>query len=73
MSRNLDRRVEVAFPLYDPAIQQQVQEIIDTQLADNVKARVLLADNTCVMNCNDLPPLRAQMAHYEAVCRLNEQ
>jgi len=72
MSRNLDRRVEVAFPLYDPAIQQQVQEIIDTQLADNVKARVLLADNTCVMNRNDLPLLRAQMAHYEAAGRLNE-
>jgi len=73
MSRNLDRRVEVAFPIYDPALQQQVQEIIDTQLADNVKARVLLADNTCVFNRNDQPPLRAQMAHYEAARRLNER
>jgi polyphosphate kinase len=73
MSRNLDRRVEVAFPIYDPTLQQQVQEIIDTQLADNVKARVLLADNTCVFNRNDQPPLRAQMAHYEAARRVNEK
>ncbi len=73
MSRNLDRRVEVAFPLYDPTVQQQVQEIIDTQLNDNVKARVLLADNTCVINQNDQPPLRAQMAHYEVARRLNEE
>ena len=27
MPRNLDRRVEVAFPICDPAIQQQVQEL----------------------------------------------
>jgi len=73
MSRNLDRRVEVAFPIYDPAIQQQIQEMIDTQLNDNVKARVLLADNTCFINCNDQPPLRAQEAHYEAARRVNEK
>jgi polyphosphate kinase len=70
MPRNLDRRVEVAFPLYDPTAQQQVQEIIDTQLSDNTKARVLLPDNTCVFNQNDRPPLRAQIAHYEAARRL---
>jgi polyphosphate kinase len=73
MPRNLDRRVEVAFPLYDPTAQQQVQEIIDTQLSDNVKTRVLLADNTCAFNRNDQPPLRAQVAHYEATRRLNEE
>jgi polyphosphate kinase len=66
MPRNLDRRVEVAFPIYDTRVQQQIQEIIDTQLNDNVKARVLLADNTCVMNRNGQPPLRAQEAHYQA-------
>jgi len=73
MPRNLDRRVEVAFPIYDPAIQQQVQEIIDTQLNDNVKARVLLSDNTSVLNRNDNPPLRAQMAHYEMARRFAER
>ncbi|MGH7598962.1 MAG: polyphosphate kinase 1, partial [bacterium] len=73
MPRNLDRRVEVAFPIYDPAIKQQVQEIIDIQLADNTKARVLLPDNTSVINRNDKPPLRAQEALYEVACRVAEK
>jgi polyphosphate kinase len=73
MPRNLDRRVEVAFPIYDPAIQQQVQEIIDLQLADNTKARVLLPDNTSLINRDDKPPLRAQEALYEVARRLAEK
>jgi len=72
MPRNLDRRVEVAFPIYDPAIQQQVQALVNIQLADNTKARVLLPDNTSVINRNDKPPLRAQEALYEMACRLAE-
>jgi polyphosphate kinase len=70
MPRNLDRRIEVAFPIYDPAIQQELQNIVDIQLNDNVKARMLLADNTCVINCNDKPSLRAQIAHYEQASQL---
>jgi polyphosphate kinase len=70
MPRNLDRRVEVAFPIYDPALQQQIQEIIDIQLNDNTKARVLQPDNTSVINRNDQPPLRAQEALYEVARRL---
>jgi len=46
MPRNLDRRVEVAFPVLDPAIQAQIMEILETQLADTVKSRVLLSDGS---------------------------
>lgn len=41
MTRNLDNRVEVASPIYDKAIQQEIQMIIDIQLNDNVKARII--------------------------------
>lgn len=41
MSRNLDHRVEVAFPVYDKEIREELKRIIDIQLNDNVKARVL--------------------------------
>jgi polyphosphate kinase len=44
MPRNLDRRVEIAFPILDPSLQRQVHAILDIQLADTVKARTLLAD-----------------------------
>ncbi len=42
MSRNLDSRIEVTCPIYDPALQRELQQIIDTQWADRVKQRVLL-------------------------------
>jgi polyphosphate kinase len=45
MSRNFIRRVEVAFPIEDPALKERIaDEILATQLLDNVKARVLLPD-----------------------------
>ena len=45
MPRNFIRRVELAFPVEDPAIRARlVDEILATQLADNVKGRVLRAD-----------------------------
>jgi polyphosphate kinase len=45
MTRNLDRRVEVLFPILDPALRKRLlDEILATSLADNVKAREVLAD-----------------------------
>jgi polyphosphate kinase len=39
MPRNLDHRIELAFPVLDPALQARVREILEVQLADNVKSR----------------------------------
>ncbi|ALD22457.1 polyphosphate kinase 1 [Hymenobacter sp. DG25A] len=39
MARNLDHRVEVAFPLYDPAVRREVRDLLDLQRQDNVKSR----------------------------------
>jgi polyphosphate kinase len=44
MPRNLDRRVEIAFPVLEPALQEEIREILEVQLSDSVKARVLLPD-----------------------------
>lgn len=41
MVRNLDHRVEVATPVYDTKIKQELIDIIRIQLADNQKARIL--------------------------------
>jgi polyphosphate kinase len=48
MVRNLDHRVEAAIPVTDPAICQELKEIIHIQLRDNVKARIL--DNDLANN-----------------------
>jgi polyphosphate kinase len=41
MKRNLSRRVEVAFPVYDKDSQKQLQKMIDLQWSDNQKARII--------------------------------
>ena len=41
MTRNLRRRVEIACPIFDPAIQDQLRYLLDLQLQDNAKASFL--------------------------------
>jgi len=41
MTRNLDFRSEVAVPIYDTDIQEELRSIINLQLKDNTKARVI--------------------------------
>jgi polyphosphate kinase len=66
MPRNLDRRVEVAFPVLEPALQAQVREILNIQLADTVKARRLLGDGTSTrVRADGRPPLRSQENLWE--------
>jgi polyphosphate kinase len=44
MIRNLDHRIEVAVPIVDPVIKKELIEIIQIQLKDNQKARILDTD-----------------------------
>ncbi|HIZ65987.1 MAG TPA: RNA degradosome polyphosphate kinase [Candidatus Blautia pullicola] len=46
MPRNLDKRVEIVFPVEDADIKEQVKHILHMQLEDNVKAHVLQPDGT---------------------------
>ena len=41
MPRNLDHRVEVLAPVYDPQIREELRRIVDSALADTVQARVV--------------------------------
>jgi polyphosphate kinase len=41
MVRNLDRRVEVATPIYDPSLQEELREYMNLQFLDNTKARII--------------------------------
>ena len=44
MTRNLNRRVEVACPVNSPQIKKEILEILELMLSDNVKARNLRYD-----------------------------
>ncbi|MFT4104960.1 MAG: RNA degradosome polyphosphate kinase [Lacrimispora sp.] len=46
MPRNLDKRVEIMFPVEDEELKERVREILEIQLEDNVKAHILQPDGT---------------------------
>ena len=46
MTRNTERRVEIAYPVTDPACRRIVCRFMELQLADNVKARQLTSEGT---------------------------
>ena len=46
MTRNTERRVEIAYPVCDPACRRIVCRFMELQLADNVKARQLTSEGT---------------------------
>ena len=46
MTRNTEKRVEVACPIYDAAVRDKIHFLMDTCWADNVKARALQSDGT---------------------------
>jgi len=54
MSRNLDHRVEVGFPIYDKKIKQEIRQMIDIQLMDNTKAREINSLNNNKYHKNKL-------------------
>lgn len=46
MTRNTEKRVEVACPIYDEQIKMRLVRYLNIMLADNVKAREMLSDGT---------------------------
>lgn len=46
MPRNLDKRVEIIFPVEDPTLKEDIIRIMEIQLQDNVKARILQPDGS---------------------------
>lgn len=44
MPRNLDKRVEILFPVEDPILQEEIYHILHIQLSDTKKAHLLMPD-----------------------------
>ncbi|WP_239691810.1 phospholipase D-like domain-containing protein [Hymenobacter coccineus] len=72
MTRNLDRRVEVAFPLFDETLRAEVRQLLDFQRTDNVKARDF--DNDFIApEPVGAPRVRAQEATYQWLKKLKRR
>lgn len=67
MVRNLDHRVEAACPIYNKEIQQELIDILNIQLAENVKGRILDNEQTnqYVHRDEHVPKVRSQEAIYK--------
>ncbi|MGE6261797.1 polyphosphate kinase 1 [Aeromonas media] len=71
MSRNIDGRIEVGTPIYDERLKQRILDILDLQLSDTCKARVIDADqkNEYVKRGNRRK-VRSQVAIYDYLKRI---
>jgi polyphosphate kinase len=54
MPRNFLRRIEVMFPLHDPAVRERADRILDTALEDTASSWILQADGTWERRRGDL-------------------
>lgn len=64
MTRNLDQRIEVATPILDPDLKKELQDILDIQLKDNVKARLIHNSDQNPYKCNNGEPCKSQVETY---------
>ena len=71
MNRNIYRRIEVCFPVYDEQLKNTLQQIIDLQLKDNVQAVILNHSMENIFISSDGLPVRSQ--HEIGVLLKNKQ
>ena len=71
MTRNTERRVEVAAPIRNPEIQNRLVDIFNTMLRDNVKARVQQPDGSYIRKprAEGEEPMDSQLYFYEQAYR----
>ncbi|QKJ30910.1 polyphosphate kinase 1 [Mucilaginibacter mali] len=65
MNRNIYRRIEVCFPIYDEQIKANIIAMINMQLQDNVQGVALNTKLENIPVVNDAPPLQSQKQIYE--------
>jgi polyphosphate kinase len=71
MSRNLDRRVEVCTPVFDPAIRKQLKDVFNIQWRDNVKAHSLKEETLNDYLRDGEAPRRSQIELYNYFRAIN--
>ena len=74
MPRNLDNRVEVVTPVYDPKIKEEMVRIVDAGLKDNMQGRIVdgRGRNEPWQN-GDSEPFRSQEYLYDYYLKENAE
>ncbi len=70
MERNFFRRVEIAFPVDEPALQESLREDLETYLADNTQAWIMQPDGTFLRATpGTRPAVSSQLALLDRLAR----
>jgi len=67
MTRNLENRIEVSCPIYDPQVRSQLRAIFDLCWSDNVKARLINLERPNTYKVTGSTPVRSQMDAFELI------
>ena len=66
MARNLDTRIEISCPIYDPVLQKELKDILEIQWSDNAKARLINSQQNNQYRASTSPvKIRAQEKIYQ--------
>jgi len=72
MTRNLSHRIEVITPVFDKDHYQSIRDLINIQLSDNVKARIIDPDQKNEYVKNDEKKVQSQLATYKYFQNITE-
>jgi polyphosphate kinase len=64
MIRNLNSRVEMSCPVFDPQIRRELKDYLEIQFRDNMKSRLIDEDQQNHYKIDDQPPCRSQEEIY---------
>ncbi len=78
MTRNMERRVEVACPIYSQDIKDQINEIFDSMFYDTEKARIMQSDGTYIkkpekMNRVNIQELSIEKAKMKTITQVKKE
>ena len=73
MPRNLDRRIEVTCPVWDPALKKEIRDIFDIQWSDNIKARLYDESQSNRLVRTGSTPVRSQIDIHGYIAKINGQ
>jgi polyphosphate kinase len=73
MPRNLDRRIEVACPIWDPALKKEINDLFEIQWSDTVKARLYDEAQSNRLVKPGTKPVHSQIEIHGYIRELNVQ
>ena len=73
MTRNTEKRVEVACPVLDGQIRRQINHDLKIMLSDNVKARIMQKDGTYMKRTGGIKAVDSQAAFMEEALKAAEE